>query len=194
MKHIDAVDSHTKVMLDDQTRALQGSWSQFGKPVLEKLYYVSKLGTTLQESTGHVLSVVLTMSSHISCIRELVTRLERPLSDPHFVLEDAMANSHAIYMKTITTWDTFDFVLQQISVGKRGARRVLRGRYVLQDPSTKIVLDRSWDWEDLFMRRQRVYMRLFCTEKMSTENAEKLFSCPWCQTVSSNGTGEEVQW
>ncbi|ROW12572.1 hypothetical protein VMCG_00071 [Cytospora schulzeri] len=177
IKHISDVDSHTKAMLDDQTRTIQGSWSQFGKTVLEKLYYVSDIGTTLQESTGQIFSLVIAMSSDITYIRSLVMRLERPLSDPHFVLEDAMGDSHAIYMKTITSWDTFEFVLQKMFVGKKGARRVLRGRYVLQDPSTKVMLDRSWDWEDLFMRRQRVYMRLFCTETKPAADAEKLKTC-----------------
>lgn len=182
-------------MLHDQTRALQRSWSQFGKAVLEKLYYVSKLVTTLQESTGQILSIVLTMSSDISHIRSLVMGLERPLSYPHFVLEDAMGNYHPIYMQTITNWDTFELVLQQLFVNKRGARRVLRGRYVLEDPSTGIMFEKnSWRWEDLFRRDQRVCMRLFCTETKSAADVEKLSSCPWCQTVSSNGTGQEVQW
>lgn len=194
MKHISDVNSHTKAMLDDQTQAIQGSWSLFGKAVLERLYCISKLGTTLQESTGQILSVVLTMSSDITHIRSLVMRLERPLNDPHFVLEDAMGISHPIYMKTITSWETFEYVLQKMFAGKRGARRVLRGRYVLQDPSTRVMFDRTWGWEELFMRHQRVYMRLFCTETKSAADAERLSSCPWCQTVSSNGTGEEVQW
>ncbi|KUI65554.1 hypothetical protein VM1G_00334 [Cytospora mali] len=176
MEHISAVQSRTKT-------------------VLQKLHCVSKLGARLQESTGQILSVVFTMSSDITYIRSLVMRLERPLSDPHFVLEDAMGRSHPIYMKTITSWDTFDFVLQRMFEGKRGARRVLRGRYFLQDPSTGFILDRAWVWEDLFMKPQRVYMRLFCKESTSAANPpEKCFSCPWCQTLSSEGTEEEIQW
>lgn len=181
-------------MLHEQIRVMQSSWRRIGNAVLGRLDSLSTLGT-------EILSVILTTSTGIREIQPIIAeihsfimRLERPLSDPHFVLEDAMGDSHPIYMKTITSWDTFEFVLQQRFKGKRGARRVRRGRYVLEDPSTGIILDRSWDWEDLFMRRQRIFMRLFCKELISKLNDEKLSRCPWCKTMWSSRDDEDMPW
>lgn len=166
---------------------LQTSWRRIGNAVLDRLTCLSTLST-------EIVSVLLATQPLVTEIHSFLMRLERPLSDPHFVLVDAMGDSHPIYMKTITSWDTFEFVLQQRFKGKRGGRRVLRGRYVLEDPSTGFILDRSWEWEDLFMRRQKVYMRLFCKEAISTINEDELFKCPWCRTARAHHDDEDTPW
>lgn len=63
--------------------------------ILSNLESISTLGMDLKSSTGNILSIVLTMSGELSSIRDMVMRLERPLSDEHFILEDVTGASHS---------------------------------------------------------------------------------------------------
>jgi len=137
------------------------------------------------------------VSGDLSIIRSVVLRLDRGVNNgEHFVLEDATGRSFPIHMKTITSWEAFNFILEDQFKGKKGERRTRRKLYSLHESSSNLEIDRSAHFESAFMPYQKVDMSLICKAPMAptTSDGETgLSSCPWCKTVSPGKLGDRVQ-
>lgn len=178
-------------MLDKRTRELKGFFGFIGRKILARLDFVSGLCTGVGNSIGEILSILTPLVALLSENQKLLMGMERP-SEQRFVLEDATGKSWTIYMTNIPDWESMEFFLQQRFKGKKGARRVLRRRFALQERASHMEIDRAVDWEALFTSRQLVDMSLFC--RGPTDQVMMASSCPWCKTVSSSSAEMEVQW
>ncbi|KAJ4423395.1 hypothetical protein N0V82_001999 [Gnomoniopsis sp. IMI 355080] len=189
-QQIEARGEQTDALLNSQTRELKGYWSRLGRNILTRLDFVSGLGIDIRRSTGLILSALFPMANMLTEVHSLLLNMQGPF-EQHFKLEDATGKQFKIYMCNIPDWESLDFFLQQRFKGKKGARRVQRRHYTLQERSSHVEIDRKIDLDHLFSSRQLIDMSLFCRDSISQI---KRANCPWCKTISSSTTGSEVQW
>ncbi|KAH6976039.1 hypothetical protein BKA56DRAFT_552474 [Ilyonectria sp. MPI-CAGE-AT-0026] len=192
-KKISSGQDRTDSVIRASSQRLSGYMEIIESRILSNLESISTLGMDLKSSTGNILSIVLTMSGELSSIRDMVMRLERPLSDEHFILEDVTGRAIPIHLKTITSWDAFEYILNDRFKGKKGSHRIRRNLYNLQERATRHGVDRSTDWESAFLPNQRFDMSLICQEAQKDPDERLLSSCPFCKTMSPAKTGVEVQ-
>lgn len=178
-------------MLDKQTRELKGFFGFISRKILARLDFVTGLCTGVGNSIDEMSSILTPLVALLGETHKLLMGMERPF-EQRFILEDATGKSWTIYMTNIPDWESLDFFLQKRFKGKKGARRVLRRRFVLQERASQIEIDRAVDWEAVFTSRQLVDMSLFCRDP--TDHIMMASSCPWCKTVSSSSAEMEVQW
>ncbi|KAM5386445.1 hypothetical protein ACJZ2D_000408 [Fusarium nematophilum] len=183
----------TAILTRASGQSLKGYLSFLGGKILSRLDFVSRLGTDLKRSTGQILSMMLAVSGELSSIRAVVMRLDRGISDDHFVLEDATGRTFPIHLKTITSWEVFEYILNDRFKGKKGAHRIRLKLYSLQERATRREVDRTTNWESAFLPYQRVNMSLMCREVGKGRDARLLSCCPWCRTTSTSETGVEVR-
>ena len=150
---------------------------------------VVRLGGELKRSTIQILSFVVAISAELQSLRAVVMRLERPLNEEYFTLEDAMGYVFPIHLRTITSWNILQYVLRDKFRGRKGARRVLRGKYVLRERGTYRELSQTLPWEMAFRPHQRVDMSLICRDSRLS-----LSNCPRCKAVAPSGMSTEVKW
>lgn len=187
---ISAAEDRTEAVLCNQTRKLQEFFGFMGRQILARLDFVAGMCIDVKSSIGEVLSVLMPMATLLGDNHRLLMGLQWPV-EQHFVFEDATGRSWNIYMTNISDWESFDFFLEKRFRGRKGARRVLQRRFVLQERSSHLEIDRAVDWETLFISRQSLEMSLLCRDSRDQSTAS---SCPWCKTVSSSDTAVEVQW
>ncbi|GKT58321.1 vegetative cell wall protein gp1 [Colletotrichum tofieldiae] len=187
-------ETRTAVMIHDSNQSLKGYFGMIGRRILSRLDFVARLGMELKSSTSHLMSMMLAVSGELSSIRTVIMRLERPLNEEHFVFEDATGKVFPIHLRTITSWEAFEYVIVDRFKGKKGAHRTQRKRYSLQERASRREVDRSMDWESAFLPYQRVEMSLMCREAQNPALVRSSPTCPRCLTVSPGETGVEVQW
>lgn len=181
-------------MIRTSNQSLQRYIGIMGRRILSRLDYVSSLGISLKHSTSRIISIVLLISSELSGIRRAITRLERPLSEEHFTFEDATGKVFPVHLRTITSWEAFEYIIVDRFKGKKGAHRTQRKQYSLQERATRRAINRSITWESAFLPYQKVEMSLMCREAQNDTVARSSPTCPRCSTVSPGETGIEVQW
>ncbi|KAK6222550.1 vegetative cell wall protein gp1 [Colletotrichum tabaci] len=120
-------------------------------------------------------------------------RLERPVSEEFFLLEDATGKVFPIHLRTITSWEAFEYIIVDRFKGRKGAHRIQRKRYSLQERATRRAVDRSVDWDSAFLPYQKVDMSLMCREAQRATPTKSSPTCPRCFTESPGETGVEVQ-
>lgn len=185
----------TAAMVHQSAASIKSYLGLLGRRIITKLDLVSQLGANLKRSTGHIIAMMTAITGDLSSIRTVIMRLDRGPSDEHFVLEDITGRTFPIHLKTITSWEAFEFILNQRFKGKKGARRVQRKLYSLQEDITHREVDWSMPWESAFLPYQRVNMSLMCKEAEAEITGEKAgSSCPFCHTPSDGETGVEVEW
>lgn len=187
---VERITANGEVMLDDRTRELKAFWRLLGRTVLARLNFVTSLGTEIKRTTGQILASLLSLTNMLHELQSLLTNMDWSF-EQQFVLEDATGRTLKIYMTNIPNWEAFQFFLQQRFKGKKGSRRVLRRRYILQERSSLLEIDHNMEWESLFQSRQMVDMSLLCSDFRDRASRP---SCPWCKTASSSDSGQEVQW
>ncbi|KAF0316324.1 hypothetical protein GQ607_016424 [Colletotrichum asianum] len=135
-----------------------------GQRILSKLDFMTGLSLDLRKSSSDLMAMMVSLSGELSGIKNILMRLERPLNDEHFILEDITGRVFPIHLKTITSWEAFEFILADRFRGKRGAHRVKGKQYSLQERATHRQIDRAIDWEGAFLPYQRIDMSLLCRE------------------------------
>ncbi|KAM0244019.1 hypothetical protein ACHAP5_006683 [Fusarium lateritium] len=121
-------------------------------------------------------------------------RLDRGPSDEHFMLDDITGRAIPIHLKTVTSWEMLDFILKERFKGKKGARRIQRKLYSLQEDNTHRGVNWSTPWESAFLPYQKVTMSLMCKEAKASNTGQKdAPTCPFCQTPSDAETGVEIE-
>ena len=193
-KQLSDAENRTAVVVRSSSESLRRYLGILGRRILSRLDFVSRLGTEMKTTTSQILSMMYTVSGELSSIKAIFMRLDRGVSDEHFVLEDATGRIFPIHLKTITSWEAFEFILNDRFKGKKGHHRIRRKLYYLQERATCRDVDRSMDWEGTFLPHQRVDMSLMCTEALESNDKRSLSSCPWCHTISTSGTSVQVQW
>ncbi|KAL1874869.1 hypothetical protein Daus18300_003410 [Diaporthe australafricana] len=165
----------------------------FGKKVFARLNILSHLAKDIQNSTTQVLSLVFTISTGVAELRSMIMKIEWPLRDEHFVLEDATGRAFPIPLKTVTSWAMFEYILQEHFKGRTGAHRVLRRRYMLSERATSIEVERTTTWEIAFRPYQRVDMSIMCKAPETETDVDKLCTCPFCGKESTSELDAHVK-
>jgi len=196
-RQLSSLENQTQAVQQQQTyliRFMTSYMRSFGKQLIESFGKLAALGVGLSTSMAQVVSVVVSLSDDVGSIRASFMRLERPMADEHFILEDYTGRTLPIYLKTVASWEVFEFILCDRFKGRKGARRVSNGRYLLKEHATRRDLDRSKAWEDAFLPNQKVDMSMICRE-IAAEDTQ-LSACPRCSEVSSETSNDddEVQW
>ncbi|KAK2040333.1 hypothetical protein LZ31DRAFT_504516 [Colletotrichum somersetense] len=186
-------ENRTALRIRNSNQSLKGYFGMIGRRILSRLDSVSRLGMELNSSTFRLISMVLTMSAQLSSIRTVIMRLERPISEEYFTFEDATGKLFPIHLRTVTSWEAFEYIIADKFKGRKGAHRTQRRRYSLQERASGRAVDRSLNWESAFLPYQKIDMSLMCREAEKTALTKSSPSCPRCSTVSPGETGVEVQ-
>ncbi|KAI6773038.1 hypothetical protein HG530_003996 [Fusarium avenaceum] len=148
-------ESRMAVMISQSAASLKGYMSHLGRQLISKLDMVNRLGEDLKRSTTQMMSMMFTITGDLSSIRAIVMRLDRGPCEEYFVLDDITGRTFPIHLKTITSWQMLDFVLKERFKGRKGARRIQRKLYSLQEDNTHRGVDWSTPWESAFLPYQR---------------------------------------
>ncbi|KAF4811123.1 hypothetical protein CGCSCA5_v010112 [Colletotrichum siamense] len=194
IKQMSVSEKRTMAIVQNSNQSLREYLAAIGQRVLSRLESMSHPAMDLKTSTSQIISMVLSVSGDLVRIRAVLMRLERPLSDEHFIFEDATGKVFPIHLRTITSWEVFEFIITDRFKGKKGSHRTRKGRYKLQERATGREVDRSVDWESAFLPYQRIDMSMMCRQAHDVTLQERSSSCPKCMTASVCNTGLEVQW
>lgn len=162
--------------------------------VLSNLDIMSKLRTDSNTSAIQIIRMVNAVSNDLNSIKSMLMRLERPLSEEQFIFEDVSGKVFPIHLRTVTSWEAFEFILADHFKGRKGARRIQRGHYSIQERATGRGVSRSVDWQSAFFPNQRIDMSMMCRQAQDATLTASSASCPRCLTVSPGETGVEIQW
>jgi len=166
-------------------------------------FIVRQVGTDVRDlvetSVSRVLGAVFAVSTDVGIIKAIVLRLDRGLdTGEYFMLEDATGRTIRIDMRTIISWETFDFIIIDRFKGKPGESRIRRKRYALHERASHQPIDRSRNFVDAFVPFRTVNMSLICRVRVPdaptpADGDSGLSVCPWCKTVSPGTLGAHVQ-
>ncbi|KAJ0107175.1 hypothetical protein J7T55_014705 [Diaporthe amygdali] len=191
-KQISAIASQTQE-LQQQNGRNSRYLVNFGKKVFARLNFLSRLATDIQKSTTQVLSLVFTISTGVAELRSMIMKIEWPLGGEHFILEDATGRAFPIPLKTVTSWDLFEYILQEHFKGRTGAHRVLRRRYLLSERTTSTDVERTTAWENAFRPYQRIDMSIMCKAAATEIDLDQSSTCPFCGRMSTSGMDVQVK-
>ncbi|KAK0737418.1 hypothetical protein B0T21DRAFT_383396 [Apiosordaria backusii] len=197
-KQIDESKKTTTTTVQRYGQSIEKSVRFFGSCILSKLDFLSGLGVDLKSSASQILTLMFTMSQDLTSMGAVLLRLERGIDNgEHFVLEDATGRAFPIHLKTITSWEAFEFILNDRFKGRKGERRIRRKLYSLHESASHQEIDRSATFEDAFVPYQKVDMSIVCkapeVPQANGAGDTGLSSCPWCHTVSPGKLGARVQ-
>lgn len=121
------------------------------------------------------------------------SRLERPIPEEFFTLEDAAGRIMPIHLRTVDSWDAFRVLLAIRFKDRKGASRVARNRYTLQEYGSREIIEQNLPWNTTFISGQRVNMSVIC-RLSDPVNDNSMSSCPKCGVVSQLPCNVDVQW
>ncbi|KAL3297026.1 vegetative cell wall protein gp1 [Colletotrichum asianum] len=136
VKKISDSEKRTAAIIQGTNQSLMGYLGVIAQQVLSRLEFVSSLGIDLKNLTTQIMALVLAVSADLSRIGTVMMWLDRPMSDEHFVFEDATGRVFPIYLRTIMSWEVFEFIIVDRFKGKKGSHRIQKGRYTLQERAT----------------------------------------------------------
>jgi hypothetical protein len=184
----------TEVTLREQSLSLREYFAGLARDILTRLEFIGQVGLELKKSTAQILSIGYSMVGELQGLRSLIMRLERPFCDEYFILEDFTGKAIPIHFRTVTSWDAFNFILIEQFKGRRGARRISQGRYVIKARGTHREISRSLEWTQAFSPNQKVEMSLVCKEFGSRPTPQAHSVCPRCQALSPSGPEVVIEW
>ncbi|KAH7144342.1 hypothetical protein B0J13DRAFT_635422, partial [Dactylonectria estremocensis] len=193
-RHLGVMEGRMTATIKQQTLSLHDLFGQFTNRVSLTLQTVSSMGSDLKLASSRIIRIGSVVCSELRGLRSLVMRLERPVVEEHFMLDDAIGRQIPIHLRAVTSWDTFEHIIREQFKGKNGEGRVARRRYALQDHATHNELSSSTPWSRAFRPYQKVNMSILCKEMPNDSNSMQTTSCPSCHHVSPSGETTEVQW
>ncbi|KAJ3525708.1 hypothetical protein NM208_g11523 [Fusarium decemcellulare] len=187
------METRTTATIKQQAQNLHVFLGQVASRVNLTLQTISSMGDDLRQASRCVITIGSAVYKELRGLRALVTRLERPIIEEHFTLEDAIGRRIPIHLRTITSWDTLDHIIREQFKGRNGEHRVARHRYALQDHATHNELSRTTPWSRAFRPYQKVNMSILCNEMPNESHTAPTKSCPWCHHGCSSGEITEIQ-
>ncbi|KAF6821753.1 vegetative cell wall protein gp1 [Colletotrichum musicola] len=192
-KQINDSESRTTAVIQDSNKSIMEQFGAFEQLVLTKLEVMSEFGTDSNQSAIQIIRMVNAVSKDLNGIKAMLMRLERPLNEEQFIFEDVSGKVFPIHLRTITSWEAFEFIITDRFKGKKGGRRIQRGNYSLQERATVRGVSRSVDWQSAFLPNQRVDMSMMYRQGQDATLMTSSASCPRCLAVSPGETGVEIQ-
>ncbi|KAH9242408.1 hypothetical protein K456DRAFT_27845 [Colletotrichum gloeosporioides 23] len=188
-------ENHTLDAIKRSGQSMKRYVGAIGKQLFSKLSSMAEIGIQIQRSTSNIMTMMVALSGELNGIKSILMRLhvDRPLSDEYFTLEDSTGRVFPIHLRTITSWDAFEYVLMDRFKGKKGAHRVKKKRYTLKERANNREVNRSLEWESAFLPHQMMDMSLMCRETASNAQKRHPASCPWCHEMSPGKAGAQAQ-
>lgn len=121
------------------------------------------------------------------------SRLERPILEEFFTFEDATGRIVTIPLRTVDSWSAFYGLLTIRFKDRKGAGRVARNQYTLQEHGSHKFIDQNLPRNIAILFGQRVDMSVIC-RLLDPDNVNSVSSCPNCGAVSQLPLDEDVQW
>ncbi|KAK4452014.1 hypothetical protein QBC34DRAFT_456941 [Podospora aff. communis PSN243] len=173
------------------SRSKSGDFSRtWGTPaqfLFARLNAVLQMGSGLLDSANQILNLVYAISDDIRSLHRAVTSLQRSLPGEHlyFEIEDPTGRLLPIPIKTIKSWEALDFILAEQFKGRKGARRVMNGQYVLKENKIGRRVSRNSPWYAAFEPYRKVDMALLYNSTA--------IGCPSCGNKAIKYMTVEVQ-
>lgn len=158
---------------------------------LQMAYYISG---ELKQTSLFILSIGPAIHAELRGLHSLFIRLERPISEEYFTLQDAIGRILPIHLRTITSWEDLGYIIQRRFEGMKGGRRVARHQYALEDHASRKELNQSVPWDHAFRPYQKVNMSILCTDSLETPGDVPMRSCPSCRHLTSGEETAEIKW
>ncbi|KAF4986960.1 hypothetical protein FDECE_15678 [Fusarium decemcellulare] len=193
-QYLSLIETRTMATIKQQAQDLQVFLGRIATQVKFILQAISSMRDDLKQAYLCIITIGYAVCNELLGLRTLVTRLERPVVEEHFTLEDAIGRRLPIHLRTITSWDTLEHIIREQFKGRNGEHRVARHRYALQDHATHNELSRSTPWSRAFRPYQKVNMSILCNEMPNESHTAPTKSCPRCHHGCSSGETTEIQW
>ena len=157
---------------------------------LVRLEWTKTLGEELKSFMRNIIKTNMAIYHAVLEMRKcLPSHLERSLYQEPFILEDGIGRIAPVHVQFITSWEAFDFVLEERFRDMQGLEKVKNKEYVLQETATRRDIDRRRRWEASFLPGQRVAMSMLFDDVANAKS-----SCPRCKRPSDDRKDMDIQW
>lgn len=151
------------------------------------------MGTKLLGLVKKVVFQNLLIYREMVAIRSMQSSyIERPICEEFFTLEDAIGRVEPIPLRLIDSWCAFDSLLTVRFKGRKGAGRVARNQYTLQENGSRKYVDRDRPWHTAINSGQRINMSVIC--RLTGTGETYLSHCPNCGAKSKSAADSYAQW
>jgi hypothetical protein len=194
-----ALDIHTQALKEVQTRLddnkqLISAGNTLVSRVMARLEWIQNLGSELKRFMSNVIAGNIAIYREVVALRSAFVRVDRPLLEDPFILEDAIGRVAPVHLRFINSWAAFHAVMEIRFQGKQGLRKILRKEYALQETATGRDVDMSLDFDDAFLPGQKIAMSFIFKRHFAEQSNQNLAHCPRCNTLSEQSTNSDVLW
>ncbi|OCL09337.1 hypothetical protein AOQ84DRAFT_339092 [Glonium stellatum] len=191
--HIQAL-TEVRTRLDDNKQMILAG-NSLGSRMMERLDWIQKLGSDLKRFLCHVISGNIAIYREVVALRSaFAKRIDRPLLEDPFILEDAIGRIAPVHLRFINSWAAFQAVMEIRFKGKQGSMKICKMEYVLQKSATGREIDRSLSFEDAFLPGQKVVMSLIFKRETTEQSTPTSAHCPRCNAVTNQPTDFDILW
>lgn len=162
-----------------------------GRAMLAKLGELAEACDDIRSSVALVIHSGLLLLPLLQAILIRLTQLTPSLEDTYFVLADHLGGRKKIYLGNILSWDMFYDLLALSYKSERGARRIGKRRFALEQNKTNQEIDTRTPWKGAFRPCQVVQLSLLCRR---TGSAEKTSQCPGCGYACTEAESSSTAW
>jgi hypothetical protein len=159
------------------------------------LLSVVKLGSGLLGLVKKIIMLNMAIYNEVVMVRTVqASRLERPITEEYFVLEDAVGRIDPVQLRFIDSWDAFNAVLATRFKGRSGANRVSQRHYTLQEHATGREINQSLPWSRAVLPGQKLDMSILCRSSPSLDGRLVVSTCPRCQMPCEALPDTDIDW
>lgn len=188
------METRTVNSITQQSQNMQRLMEELMSLVILGLQMAYYIGGELKQTSLFILSIGSTIHAELRGLHSLFIRLERPISEEYFTLQDAIGRTLPIHLRTITSWEDLGYIIQRRFEGMKGGRRVARHKYALEDHASRKELNQSVPWDHAFRPYQKVNMSILCKDSLDKPSEVPKRSCPWCRHIASGEETAEIKW
>lgn len=98
-----------------------------GQRLLDRFEWIQRLGSELKKFMCQIIiGNVAIYRQNLALQLAFTAKVDRPLEEAPFMLEDAIGRLAPVHLRFVTSWDAFDAVLSIRFQGKPGWNKVCR--------------------------------------------------------------------
>ncbi|TVY38351.1 hypothetical protein LSUB1_G002624 [Lachnellula subtilissima] len=172
---------------DERHQTLAGRVQENYFDCMQRLSAITELGKRLLEMTTTVMTTTVKVFQAVLEIQHLLSRIPGQVErqQPVYLL-DAIGRPTPFHLEFIRSAEALVAVLK-INFQKygRGAEKIERGEFAIQDSATTRDINLEADWEISFFPGQRVDMSMIVTRYGYSTGSDDKGNCPFCEHASS---------
>jgi hypothetical protein len=174
----------------DEAKELIVEGNNLGKSLLDRLEWMQKLGSDLKRFMCQVITGNMAIyRQNLALQLAFAARVDRPLEEAPFMLEDAIGRMAPVHLRFITTWEAFDSVLEIRFEDKPGWNKIRKKEYALQESATGREISRASSFAETFLPGQRVAMSIIFKTKTRNQGSA---TCPRCSEVATEPGDSDI--